>query len=141
MSNAVLGRRVFLGSAGAAAIAGFGALNLQLAAQPAPPADPLIRELYRQLKLGMGKMLDGEGEGARQLASTLRIYAMTVSDDEIRANLRAATRARGRQAFSMRLLTTRRCSSSAGSSGSRCPCSHRMWRPTVCVAMKRSRCC
>src|SRR5687768_2611836 len=99
MSNAVLGRRVFLGSAGAAAIAGFGALNLPLAAQPAPPADPLIRELYRQLKLGMGKMLDGEGEGARQLASTLRIYAMTVSDDEIRANLRAATRARGRQAL------------------------------------------
>jgi hypothetical protein len=41
----------------------------------------------------MEKLLAGNGgEGARQLATTLRIYAATVNDDQVRAMLRKANR-------------------------------------------------
>jgi hypothetical protein len=86
-------RRLFLGSvatAGAGAL-GVTAFNFPAAAQPA--ANPVTGEIHRQLRGGVKKLLDGSGpDGARQLATTLRIYAATLNDDQIRAALRKANR-------------------------------------------------
>ena len=86
-------RRLFLGSvatAGAGAL-GVTAFNFPVAAQPA--ANPVTGEIHRQLRSGVKKLLDGSGpDGARQLATTLRIYAATLNDDQIRAALRKANR-------------------------------------------------
>lgn len=86
-------RRLFLGSVAAAGVGAFGvsALNFPVAAQPA--ANPLTREIRRQLRGGVQKLVDGSGpDGARQLATTLRIYAATLNDDQIRVALRKANR-------------------------------------------------
>jgi hypothetical protein len=86
-------RRLFLGSIATAGVGAFGvtALNFPVAAQPA--ANPITREILRQLRGGVQKLIDGSGpDGARQLATTLRIYAATLNDDQIRAALRKANR-------------------------------------------------
>jgi len=86
-------RRLFLGSVAAAGVGTFGvtALTFPVAAQPG--ADPITREILRQLRGGMQKMQGGNGgDGARQLATTLRIYAATINDDQLRAMLRKANR-------------------------------------------------
>ena len=73
-------RRMFLGStvaaAGGGALFSFGNTpfsQITLAQSSGP--DPLVAALQLQLKGGMEKLLQGKGEGARQFASTLRIYA------------------------------------------------------------------
>ena len=86
-------RRLFLGSVATAGVGALGvtAFNFPVAAQPA--ASPVTREIHRQLRGGVKKLLDASGpEGARQLATTLRIYAATLNDDQIRAALRKASR-------------------------------------------------
>jgi hypothetical protein len=86
-------RRLFLGSIATAGVGAVGvtALNFPVAAQPA--ANPITREILRQLRGGVKKLIDGSGpDGARQLATTLRIYAATLNDDQIRAALRKANR-------------------------------------------------
>lgn len=86
-------RRLFLGSIATAGVGALGgaALNVPVAAQPG--ANPVTREIHRQLRGGVKKLLDGSGpDGARQLATTLRIYAATLNDDQLRAALRNADR-------------------------------------------------
>ena len=86
-------RRLFLGSVATAGVGALGvsAFNFPVAAQPA--ANPVTGEIHRQLRGGVKKLLEGSGpDGARQLATTLRIYAATLNDDRIRAALRKANR-------------------------------------------------
>jgi hypothetical protein len=86
-------RRLFLGTVTTAGVGAFGvtALNFPVAAQPA--ANPITREIHRQLRGGVQKLTEGSRpDGARQLATTLRIYAATLNDDQIRAALRKANR-------------------------------------------------
>ena len=86
-------RRLFLGSVAAAGVGAFGvtAIDFPVAAQPA--ADPVTGEILRQIRGGLQQLIDGNGaNGARQLATTLRIYAATVNDDRLRAVLRKTNR-------------------------------------------------
>jgi hypothetical protein len=91
--NGSVSRRVFVGSLAGAGVGALGAtsLDLSLSAQPAV-ATPLLREIRGQLKEAIRKMRDGESDGARQLATTLRIYASTVNNDQLRQLLRKANR-------------------------------------------------
>ena len=49
-------------------------------------------EIDRQLAEGIAKMKDGLGAGARQVATTMRLYASTVDDNQLQAALRKANR-------------------------------------------------
>jgi hypothetical protein len=49
--------------------------------------------MRRQLKEALGKMRDGQAAGASQAATVLRIYASTVNDGQLQAQLRKANRA------------------------------------------------
>jgi hypothetical protein len=92
--NGSVSRRVFVGSVAAAGVGAAGATSLlefDVAAQPAA-RDPLIREIRHQLKQAIGQMRQGQSGGARQLSATLRIYASTVNDNQLRAALRKANR-------------------------------------------------
>ena len=93
-------RRVFLGSVAAAGVGAAGAaslLDFPASAQNRSTSG-LIVELRRQLKEGMGKMQIGQSDGARQLATVLRVYASTVDNGLLRTTLAKANR--------QRLLTT-----------------------------------
>ena len=92
--NGTVGRRVFVGSLAGAGVGALGAtslLDLPLAAQHAG-ADPLTREIRHQLKQAFGKMQNGDAAGARQAATTMRLYASTVDDNQFRAALKRADR-------------------------------------------------
>lgn len=93
-------RRLFLSGA-AVAIIGGGSATMFTApvATRRRSVEPVTRELHRQLRAGIQKLLDDDGEGARQVASTLSIYAATLSDDQIRAEVHHVVEARGRQAI------------------------------------------
>jgi hypothetical protein len=65
-----------------------------VSAQPASTS-PLNREIRKQLKDALQKMQFGSAAiGARQAATTMRIYAATVNDTQLRAALRKADRAK-----------------------------------------------
>lgn len=95
-------RRLFLtGTTAVAITTGAVALNLPVAAQRRVPADtdPLRRELRRQLRSGMMKLNEGRGEGARQAAATIRIWASTfagAAEQQVDTALRQIIRQRGR---------------------------------------------
>ena len=92
-------RRMFLtGSAVAVVGAGSAAfLNFPVAAQQTAGQD-VTQELLRQLRSGLEKLKEGKGEGARQLASTLRIYGATLKETEPArlAAIQQQLKARGR---------------------------------------------
>jgi len=93
-------RRVFLGTVAAAGVGAAGAaafLDFPASAQNRSTS-ALMVELRRQLKEGMGKMQVGQSDGAKQLATVLRVYASTVDNTLLRATLAKANR--------QRLLTT-----------------------------------
>lgn len=77
-------RRMFLGSAAALAGGAFASLHIPAAAQRRANAgrDPVTQELLRQIRGAMTGLLDGEGEGARRIASTLRVWAAHLQKDE-----------------------------------------------------------
>jgi hypothetical protein len=91
--NGTVSRRVFVGSLAGAGVGALGAtsLDLPLSAQPGSTSS-LVREIRGQLKEAIGKMRNGQSDGARQLATTLRIYASTVNNDQLRETLRKANR-------------------------------------------------
>ena len=89
-------RRLFLGSVAAAGVGAVGVTSLDfsvpVSAQPAATG-PLTREIRKQLKDSLQKLQFGNAaEGARQAATTMRIYAATVNDAQLRAALRKADR-------------------------------------------------
>jgi len=93
-------RRVFLGTVAAAGVGAAGAatiLEFPASAQNRSTS-ALIVELHRQLKEGMGKMQLGQSDGAKQLATVLRVYASTVDNTFVRTTLAKGNR--------QRLLTT-----------------------------------
>ena len=93
-------RRVFLGTVAAAGVGAAGAatlLEFPASAQNRSPSG-VILEVRRQLKEGIGKMQLGASDGARQLATILRVYASTVDNGLLRAGLAKVNR--------QRLLTT-----------------------------------
>ena len=94
-------RRVFL-SGSAASLLAVPALPFaqQALSIAQPPPSLLTRELHQQVRQGIRKLLDGNGHGAPQLATTLRIYAASIPD--LRGDLREVVRRRGRAAI-MRL--------------------------------------
>jgi len=49
-------------------------------------------EIDRQLAEGIAKMKDGLGAGARQVATTMRLYASTIDNNQLQAALRKANR-------------------------------------------------
>ena len=67
-------------------------LSGQNLASAAQRYGPVVTEVRRQLKEALGKMRNGQSRGARQLATTLRIYASTVNNDQLRAALRKVNR-------------------------------------------------
>jgi hypothetical protein len=92
--NGNVSRRVFVGSLAGAGVGAAGVtslLDFPVSAQPVSAA-PLTREIRRQLKEAFGKMRDGQGGGARQAATVLRLYASTVNDSQLQAALRRANR-------------------------------------------------
>lgn len=91
--NETVGRRVFVGSLAGAGVGALGisSLDISLAAQPTA-TNPLVREMRRQLREGIGKIQKGRAAGAGQLAAVLRVYASTLDDDSFRATLRKANR-------------------------------------------------
>ena len=92
--NGSVSRRVFVGSVAAAGVGAAGTtslLDFPVSAQRGA-APPLVREIRRQLKQAFGKMRDGKGDGARQAATVLRLYASTVNDGQLQATLRKANR-------------------------------------------------
>jgi hypothetical protein len=92
--NGTVGRRVFVGSLAAAGVGAVGAASLLEfpASAQRGVTTPLTREIRRQLKQALGRMRDGQAEGARQAATVLRLYASTLNDGQIRAALRKANR-------------------------------------------------
>jgi hypothetical protein len=89
-------RRLFMGSlaaAGVGAVGGVSLLDFPASAQPAA-SSPLIREMRRQLKQALGKMQNGESDGAKQAATIMRVYAATVDDGQLRSALRKADRSK-----------------------------------------------
>ena len=99
-------RRVFLSGSAASLLAvpalpfARQALAQQALSRAPQPSSPLTRELHRQVRQGIRKLLDGNAHGAPQLAATLRIYAASIPD--LRGDLREVVRRRGRAAI-MRL--------------------------------------
>ena len=93
-------RRVFLGTVAAAGVGAAGAVSLLdfPAAAQNRSMSALVLELRRQIKEGIGKMQMGKSDGAKQVATVLRVYASTVDDGLLRASLAKANR--------QRLLTT-----------------------------------
>ena len=90
-------RRLFLtGSAAAVLTAPMGYTLFAQQQAKGRPSDPLVRELRRQLRQGIEKTLDMNGDGTRQLATTIRIYAATQVG--IEAELRKQVKAKGRNA-------------------------------------------
>jgi len=89
-------RRVFLGTVAAAGVGAAGTASLlefpALAQNRSTSA--LMVELRRQLKEGMGKMQLGQSDGAKQLATVLRVYASTVDNTLVRTTLAKANRQR-----------------------------------------------
>lgn len=86
-------RRMLLGSTAAAAgvgVLGFTSVNVStpVAAQRPRRRDPVTTELHRQLKGGLGKLRGLDPDGARQIATTLRIYGATLDDAGFRTELR-----------------------------------------------------
>jgi hypothetical protein len=93
-------RRMFLGSAAGigAGLAGYSVHQLvPSAAAQQRGSEPVIRELHQQLRLGIPKLIDADGDAARQVATTLRIYAATQSN--ARAVVQQAVRTKGRAAL------------------------------------------
>ena len=93
--NGNVSRRIFVGSLAGAGVGAVGAASLlefPVSAQPAT-ATPLMREIRSQLKEALGKMRDGQPEGARQAATVLRVYASTMNDAQLQALLKNANRA------------------------------------------------
>jgi hypothetical protein len=100
MEDPMASRRLFLGSVAAAGVGAAGAasfLEFPASAQNRSTST-LILELRRQLKEGFEKVHAGRGDGARQLATILRVYASTVDNGLLRTTLAKANR--------QRLLTT-----------------------------------
>ena len=94
-------RRMLLGSTAAAGVGAIGVATFNLpapvAAQTSGANPALASEIQRQLRDGVQKLLGNDtGNGARQLATTLRFYAATQNDDQVRATLREAIRRKGR---------------------------------------------
>lgn len=87
-------RRLFLGSVAAAGVGAAGAASLLdfPAFAQNKSTGALVLELHRQLKEGMGKMRMGRSDGAKQLATILRVYASSVDDTLLRATLTKANR-------------------------------------------------
>jgi hypothetical protein len=87
-----LNRREILGVAiaGAAGVAipikyGIGMLDVEAQSQE---HGPVVAEIHRQLKDAFSKLKDGSPEGARQAATTFRLYASTIDDASLRATVR-----------------------------------------------------
>jgi hypothetical protein len=98
--DSMASRRLFMGSLAAAGVGAAGAaslLDFPASAQDRSTS-ALILELHRQLKEGIGKIQKGKSDGARQLATILRVYATTVDNPLLRTTLAKANR--------QRLLTT-----------------------------------
>ena len=98
--NGSVSRRVFVGSvaAGVPVVVGAGiALRPFLASEEVGAQgrgqDRLVTELKQQLKDALGKMKNGQAEGAAQAATLLRVYAATIDDTLLRATLKKANRA------------------------------------------------
>jgi hypothetical protein len=96
MEEPMTSRRLFLGSVAGVGVGAVGVTTLDfsvpVSAQPAAK-DPLNREIRKQLKDSLHKMQFGSAaDGARQAATTMRIYAATVNDAQLRAALRRADR-------------------------------------------------
>jgi hypothetical protein len=112
-----VGRRVFVGSVvtglpllvrgsgiavGAATLTAGVSLNAQGQRRSAE-SDPLIQEIQRLAKQGVGKMRTRPGEGTRQIATALRLRAAHGKGQKVDAQvaqaLRRAIRTHGRQAL------------------------------------------
>jgi len=92
--DSMASRRLFMGSLAAAGVGAAGAatlLDFPASAQNRS-ANALVLELHRQLKEGFKKVQAGQSDGARQLASMLRVYASTVDDGALRRTLVKANR-------------------------------------------------
>jgi hypothetical protein len=98
--NSRVSRRVFVGSvaAGVPVVVGAGiAVRPFLAPQEISAQgngqDRLVTELKRQLKDALGKMKNGQAEGAAHAATLLRVYGATIDDTLLSATLKKANRA------------------------------------------------
>ena len=96
--NGTVSRRVFVGRTalglGGAAVGG-GAVAFSFAdlgGQSVNSLGAVGEEIDRQLAEGIAKMKDGLGAGARQVATTVRLYASTIDNNQLRAALRKANR-------------------------------------------------
>jgi uncharacterized membrane protein YphA (DoxX/SURF4 family) len=91
--NGSVSRRVFVGSlAGASVGAGAAAFSFADISGQSSSLGPIGEEIDRQLKEALAKMQNGEGAGARQAATVLRVYASAVNDGQLRATLKKANR-------------------------------------------------
>jgi len=98
--NGSVSRRVFVGSvaAGVPAVVGAGiAMRPFLASEEVGAQgrgqDRLVTELKQQFKDALGRMNNGQAEGAAQAATLLRVYAATIDDTLLSATLKKANRA------------------------------------------------
>jgi hypothetical protein len=98
--NSKVSRRVFVGSvtAGVPVVVGAGiAVRPFLASEEISAQgngqDRLVTELKQQLNDALGKMKNGQAEGAAQAATLLRVYAATIDDTLLKTTLRKANRA------------------------------------------------
>src|SRR5262245_53452264 len=98
--NGSVSRRVFVGSvaAGVPAVVGAAiAMRPFLASEEVGAQgrgqDRLVTELKQQLKGALGKMNNGQAEGAGQAAALLRVYTATIDDTLLSATLKKANRA------------------------------------------------
>lgn len=98
--NGRIGRRAFVGSvaAGVPVVVGAGIavrpfLASEEAAAQGSGQDRLATELKQQLKDALGKVKNGQAEGAAQAATLLRVYAASIDDPLLSATLKKANRA------------------------------------------------
>jgi len=98
--NGTVSRRVFVGSvaAGVPVVVGAGiAMRPFLASEEISAQgngqDRLVTELKRQFKQALGKVKNGQAEGAGQAATVLRLYGATIDDTLLKTTLRKANRA------------------------------------------------
>lgn len=98
--NGTVSRRMFVGSvaAGVPAVVGAGiAIRPFLASEEVGAQgrgqDRLVTELKQQFRDALGKMKNGQAEGAAQAATLLRVYAATIDDTLLKATLKKANRA------------------------------------------------
>jgi hypothetical protein len=98
--NGTVSRRVFVGSiaAGVPVVVGAGIavrpfLEAEGIGAQGRGQDRLVTELKQQLKNALGKVKNGQAEGAAQAATLLRVYAATIDDTLLKTTLRKANRA------------------------------------------------